>query len=137
MNHKRTFILIDLLLIIVMLSYVAYCWYSGYLTPLVREKINMPLYTIGNKTFSESLQKGKKKMKVGPLPGNFYTGSIAFNQINDARQYLIETRKIANGWRIYQLSGDFTHDTYFVNGKIRTNKALLVIKDVTAENDST
>jgi hypothetical protein len=101
--------------------------FSSFATPLRRETIQTPIYTIGDGNYSRALDDGKNIVKFGPLPLGLYTGGIAFDNQEDAWNHLREVGKQNDGWGVYRLSGDFDLDTYQTGARRYTDKSLLVI----------
>ena len=79
---------------------------KNYATPLQRDNIAVPLYTVGDANYAAALAEGKNIVKFGRLPFGIYQGGLAFKNPLDAREYLRRIGKEAD-WGVYQLSGDF------------------------------
>ena len=99
---------------------------KNYATPVQRDNINVPLYTIGDENYAAALKNGKNIVKFGRLPFGIYPGGLAFDDPLDAQEYLRSIGKESD-WGVYQLSGDYELDTKLVNGKRCTTESLLVI----------
>ena len=108
-----------------------YFWFDQYRQPIVRQVVNEPLYTVGSVEYSKALKEGKRVIEFGPLPGSaFYAGGLAFKQPEEALVWLKSSGRYEEGWRVYELSGDFAMDTHLVRGLPFTNKTLLVNREV-------
>ena len=107
----------------------------NYATPLQRNNVAVPVYTVGDANYATALSEGKNVVKFGRLLFGIYPGGLAFNNPGDAREYLRRIDKEAD-WGVYQLSGDFELDTIAVNGKRYTNRSLLVIGGVGKNEES-
>ena len=108
-----------------------YFWFEQYQIPTVRGTIESPLFTVAGPDYAMAISAGKEVVSYGPLPGSaFYPGRLAFKQPEEALAWLKSTGKIDEGWKVYQLSGDFQLDTHLVRGLAHTNKTLLVSREV-------
>lgn len=108
-----------------------YFWFQQYQEPVVRAEISEHLFTVRSSSASRALSEGKKVVEYGPLPGMaFYAGALAFKQPEEALVWLKSTGKYEEGWRVFELSGDFSLDTHLVRGLPHTNKTLLVCREV-------
>ncbi len=106
-------------------------WFEEYRKPVVRAVVSEPLFTVGGADYVKALSQGKKVVEFGPLPGSaFYAGGLAFKQPEEALVWLKTTGKYEQGWRVFELSGDFELDTHLVRGLSYTNKTLLVSREV-------
>lgn len=94
-------------------------------TPVVRETIIAPIYTIGEvKGYGEALAAGKRVVKFGPMFWGLYPGGLAFETADVAHAYLSDQGLDHNKWSVFSLSGDYNIDA--TEGF--TNKSLLVLK---------
>lgn len=108
-----------------------YFWFEKYREPVVRTVVEEPLYTVGGANYSTALKEGRKVVEYGPLPGSaFYAGGLAFKQPEEALVWIKSAGKYDEGWRVFELSGDFALDTHLVRGLPYTNKTLLVSREV-------
>lgn len=108
-----------------------YFWFEAYRIPTIREEVAEPLFTVASAEYDQALAEGKPVIQYGPLPGSaFYAGGLAFKQPEEALVWLKTTGKYDEGWRVYQLSGDFTLDTHLIRGLSFTNKTLLICKTI-------
>ena len=108
-----------------------YFWYQQYQQPVLRTEVTEQLFTVDTSDVAKAVEEGKKVVEFGPLPGSaFYAGVPAFKQPEEALVWLKSTGKYEQGWRVFELSGDFTLDTHLVRGLPYTNKTLLVNKEV-------
>jgi hypothetical protein len=108
-----------------------YFWFEQYQIPTVRSEIATPLFTVAGPDYAMAISEGKEVISYGPLPGSaFYPGCLAFKQPEEALAWLKSTGKKEEGWRVYQLSGDYQLDTHLVRGLAHTNKTLLVSREV-------
>ncbi len=106
-------------------------WYQEYQQPVLRAEVAEPLYTVDTSSVAKALEEGKKVVELGPLPGSaFYAGVPAFKQPEEALVWLKSTGKYDEGWRVFELSGDYTLDTHLVRGLPYTNKTLQINKEV-------
>ena len=103
--------------------------FKHYATPMRRDNINVPVYTVGDANYAAALNEGKNIVKFGRLPFGIYPGGIAFDDPLQARENLKEIGKEAD-WDVYQLSGDFALDTKPIESRRYTNKSLLVVRRV-------
>jgi len=111
-----------------------YFWYQQYQEPVLRTEVAESLFTVDSPAVAQSVKEGKKVVELGPLPGSaFYAGVLAFKQPEEALVWLKSTGKYEEGWRVFELSGDFTLDTHLVRGLPYTNKTLLVNREVALE----
>lgn len=123
--------------IVVLLSVALITWLGvkDALTPIKREYVQEPIFTIGDLTYAEALAQGKSVVKFGPAFWGMYPGGIAFNSAKEAEDYIKNNKELLNtfseGWGIYELSGDFALDTDKDGDRHYTNKSLFVIKTIT------
>lgn len=102
---------------------------SRYATPLQRENIQQPLYTVGDENYAAALGAGKNVVKFGRLPGGIYPGGLAFATPDAASEYLRSIGK-ENTWGVYMLSGDYEMDSEDHAGQRHTTVSLVVIEAV-------
>jgi hypothetical protein len=95
--------------------------------PLVRRVVETPIYTIGDADFAVALNKNRSVRKLGPLPLGLYRGGVAFNSVKAARRYLRESGHEADGWGVYELSGDYELDTQEIDGRRYITRTMLVL----------
>jgi len=108
-----------------------YFWFEEYRKPTIRAVVSEPLFTVAGSDYSMALNAGKKVVEFGPLPGSaFYAGGLAFKQPEEALVWLKDTGRYDQGWRVFELTGDFELDTHLVRGLPHTNKTLLVSREV-------
>ncbi len=108
-----------------------YFWFDEYRKPTIRAEVNEPLFTVAGGDYSKALNEGRKVVEFGPLPGSaFYAGGLAFKQPEEALVWLKSAGKYDQGWRVFELTGDFALDTHLVRGLPYTNKTLLVSREV-------
>lgn len=108
-----------------------YFWYQHYQQPTLRSEISEPLYTVDSSNVVKAVAEGQKVVELGPLPGSaFYAGALAFKQPEEALVWLKSTGKYDEGWRIFELSGDFSLDTHLIRGLPYTNKTLQISREV-------
>lgn len=106
-------------------------WLQEYQIPTIRTEVNEPLYTVADADYDKALSEGRQVIQYGPLPGSaFYAGGLAFRQPEEALVWLKSTGKYDEGWRVYELSGDFGLDTHLIRGLPFTNKTLQVSKTI-------
>lgn len=106
-------------------------WYQGYQQPILRSEVTERLYTVDNSTVAKAVAEGRHIVELGPLPGSaFYAGVPAFQQPEEALVWLKTTGKYEQGWRVFELSGDYTLDTHLVRGLPFTNKTLQITREV-------
>jgi hypothetical protein len=106
-------------------------WYQEYQQPILRSEVKEPLYTVDSSTVAKAVADGKTMVEFGPLPGSaFYAGAPAFQQPEEALVWLKSNGKYDQGWRVFELSGDFTLDTHLVRGLPYTNKTLQISREV-------
>ncbi len=98
------------------------------LTPLARDRIDNPIYAVGEATGLEDDLKRAHIVVFGPAFWGQYPGTRVFASIDSAERYLVENNKVMDGWVIYQLSGDFVLDTYLENGQPHLNKSLVITR---------
>jgi len=95
-------------------------------TPINRNDISSPIYTIGDKSYELALKENKAVVKFGPMFMGMYPGGLAFSNPEAARKYMIENDWDVKKWDVYQLSGDYDRDVR--NGHI--DKSLRVLNKV-------
>ena len=123
--------------IAVLLTVALITWFGvkDALTPIKREHVQEPVFTIGDLTYAEALAKGKNVIKFGPAFWGMYPGGIAFTNAKEAEDYIKSNTELLNtfseGWGIYELSGDFALDTDKSGDRHYTNKSLFVIRTIT------
>lgn len=106
-------------------------WYQQYQQPTLRTEVAEPLYTVDSSLVAKAVAEGKSMVEFGPLPGSaFYAGVPAFPQPEEALVWLKSTGKYEQGWRVFELSGDYTLDTHLVRGLPFTNKTLKINREV-------
>ncbi|HQR06609.1 MAG TPA: hypothetical protein PLN21_07290 [Gemmatales bacterium] len=106
-------------------------WYQQYHQPTLRTEVAVPMYTVESSAVSKAIADGKQVVEFGPLPGSaFYAGAPAFHQPEEALVWLKSTGKYEQGWRVFELSGDYTLDTHLVRGLPFTNKTLQINREV-------
>ena len=106
-------------------------WYQQYQQPTLRSEVSEPLYTVDSSAVAKAVSEGKPVVEFGPLPGSaFYAGAPAFQQPEEALVWLKSTGKYDQGWRVFELSGDYTLDTHLVRGLPYTNKTLQISREV-------
>lgn len=106
-------------------------WYQQYQQPTLRSEVSEPLFTVDSSAVAKAVAEGKRVVEFGPLPGSaFYAGMPAFQQPEEALVWLKSTGKYEQGWRVFELSGDYTLDTHLVRGLAYTNKTLQINKEV-------
>lgn len=128
---KTSLRLIAALAILVGCGVGLYFWFEEYRKPTIRAEVAEPLFTVAGADYSKALNEGKKIVEFGPLPGSaFYAGGLAFKQPEEALVWLKSSGKFDQGWRVFELSGDFALDTHLVRGLPYTNKTLLVNREV-------
>ncbi|HMO37342.1 MAG TPA: hypothetical protein PKA06_14990 [Gemmatales bacterium] len=112
-------------------GYGIYQWFEQYKIPTIRTEVAAPIYTVASPEDIQAISEGKAVVQFGPMPGNaYYAGGLAFRQPEEALLWLRETGKYEEGWRVYELSGDYEMDTHLVRGLPHTNKTLLFVKQV-------
>lgn len=123
--------------IIFILIVVLAIFYTGVkdsLSPLQREQINNPIFTIGDINYKRALKEGKNIVKFGPMFWGIYPGGIVFSTPQKAKNYIQNNSKLlskfSSGWAIYKLSGDMDFDATLVNNNQYLNKSLLVVEAV-------
>ena len=57
---------------------------NNYATPVQRNDIQRPLYTVGDPNYAVALDEGKNIVKFGRLPFGIYPGGLAFDDPQDA-----------------------------------------------------
>ena len=124
--RRRLFIFLALFVVAVV---VGGLFLKNYVTPTIRTEINTQLLTVGDENYSVALAGDKKIVKFGRLPFGIYPGGVAFDDADEAAEYLEEIGKVESGWKVYVLSGDFELDTILAGERRFTNKSLLVIKE--------
>lgn len=98
-------------------------------TPLVRNAVTLPIYTIGEtKGYGQALSSGKHVVKFGPMFWGIYPGGLAFKNADATHAYMVKKGLDRNNWSVFVLSGDYALDAT----KGFTNKSLLVLKQYTA-----
>lgn len=108
-----------------------YFCFEKYQQPTLRSDITVPVYTVESSKVSQAIAEGKQVVEYGPLPGSaFYAGAPAFQQPEEALVWLKTTGKYEQGWRVFELSGDFNLDTHLVRGLPFTNKTLRINREV-------
>jgi hypothetical protein len=113
-----------------------YQWFEKYKIPTIRAEVQAPLYTVAHPDEIKAIQEGRQVVQFGPMPGNaYYAGGLAFKQPEEALVWLKSTGKYEEGWRVYELSGDYEIDTHLVRGLPHTNKTLLFVKEVPMQGD--
>ncbi len=135
MSRKRSRRIVVAFVIFVAVVGISGLALKNYATPMQRDNIAVPLYTVGDANYAAALNEGKNIVKFGRLPFNMYSGGLAFSKPLDAREYLRSVGK-EEDWGVYLLSGDFELDTKLVNGERYTTKSLLVIDRVGKNEDS-
>lgn len=106
-------------------------WYQNYQQPTVRTEVTEPLFTVDSSAVAKAVAEGKIMVEFGPLPGSaFYAGAPAFQQPEEALVWLKSNGKLELGWRVFELTGDFTLDTHLVRGLPYTNKTLKISREV-------
>ena len=82
---------------------------SNYATPLRRQDIEKPLYTVGDENDSKTLDAGKNVVQFGRMIGGIYLGGLAFQTPEAAHQHLqsIGRKEV---WGVYVLSGNYDRD---------------------------
>lgn len=120
------------IILIIFISVIIWLGMRDTFTPFVRENITKPIYTIGDLNYEKGLKSNKKVVKFGPAFWGIYPGGLAFQSINEAKEYFEAEKdnfyKINEKWAIYVLSGDFEKDTTETENNSYINKSLLVIK---------
>jgi hypothetical protein len=112
-----------------------YQWFERYKIPTIRAEVQAPLYTVAHPDDVKAAPEGQA-VQFGPMPGNaYYAGGLAFRQPEEALVWLKDTGKYEEGWRVYELSGDYELDTHLVRGLPHTNKTLLYVKQVNMQGD--
>lgn len=82
---------------------------SNYATPLRRQDIEKPLYTVGDENDWKALDAGKNVVQFGRMIGGIYLGGLAFQTPEAAHQHLqsIGRKEV---WGVYVLSGNYDRD---------------------------
>lgn len=111
-------------------SVVVWAGVKDALHPISRKDIQAPIFTLGDGTYLEALNTGKRVVKFGPLFWGAYPGGLAFADADKAAAYLYNHKSefdhISSGWRVYQLSGEFELDTYAVGEQHYLAHSLLI-----------
>lgn len=102
-------------------------------SPWVRGGVAIPVFTIGDESFSRDLAKGKKVAKYGPMFFGLYHGGLAFPMIEDAANYLRSENKDLSKWGVFLLSGDYLLDVDRTGNEHHINKTLLVINQANVQ----
>ncbi len=119
----------------VMALFVGFSSLSRYATPLQRENIQQPLYTVGDENYAAALGDGKNVVKFGRLPGGIYPGGLAFSTPDAASEHLRSIGK-EDTWGVYMLSGDDEMDSEDYAGQRHTTVSLLVVEEVDVIEES-
>jgi hypothetical protein len=125
------------LAVFVALGIISGIAFNSFATPVRRENIQTPIFTIGDETYATALNDGRSVVKFGALPFGLYSGGMAFDNDQDARNCLAEFGHPDDGWGVYRLSGDFQLDTYAAGGRTYTNKSLLVVERSIRDDEAT
>ena len=99
---------------------------SFWFDPFERQDIQQPLYTVCDRDTAEALASGRAVTRWGRLPLGLHPGCRAFSNAREAIDYLQARGKLADGWAVYSLSGDFGQDTYQVGQQRWTTRTLRV-----------
>ncbi len=125
---KKCFVAIG---VVLMLAVVVWFGARDCFSPMNRENVQLPIYTIGDSGYGTALQEGKNIVKFGPAFWGLYPGGLAFKDVLSAEKYMKGNRqlldKFSEGWAVYRLSGDFTLDTYVRGEGYYINRSLLVV----------
>ncbi|WP_448215697.1 hypothetical protein [Endozoicomonas sp. 2B-B] len=119
-------------LLILIIAIAAIVWFGvmDSITPLVREDITHPIFTIGDASYQSALSEGKNIIKFGPMFWGLYPGGLAFKSAREATAFMqnnqSELDKFASGWAVYELTGDFEMDTHSSGQHRYLNQSLLV-----------
>ena len=105
------------------------------LTPVVREDIRTPIYTLGDGSYQQALAQQKQVLKFGPMFWGQYPGGLAFTDAEQALHYLKQNPQEfsdSSEWGVYQLSGDLERDVDYngYSGQLHIRHSLLVIKQI-------
>lgn len=79
-------------------------------TPMVRSSPRYPIYTLGDADDARRLAQGERIVKLGPCLFGLYSGTLAFDSLQDAQDYLGARGLNKQQWQIFRLSGDFRLD---------------------------
>ncbi|WP_419810586.1 hypothetical protein [Bacterioplanoides sp.] len=120
------------LLVITVLAIVVWLGVKDALTPVVRDNIGTPIYTLGDSSYQQALAQQKQVLKFGPLFWGQYPGGLAFTSAEQALQYLRQNPEEfpdSSEWGVYQLSGDLERDVNYngATGQLHIRHSLLVI----------
>lgn len=96
-------------------------------SPWVRGAVAIPIFTVGDESFSRDLAKGEKVIKYGPMFFGLYHGGRAFAMVSEAVEYLESENKDLSKWGVYLLAGDYLLDVDRTGPEHHINKTLLVI----------
>ncbi|WP_422473773.1 hypothetical protein [Endozoicomonas sp. ALB032] len=123
-------------LIILTAVLAAIVWFGvmDSFSPLAREDITHPVFTIGDASYQSALSEGKNIIKFGPMFWGLYPGGLAFKSAREATAFMqnnqSELDKFASGWAVYELTGDFEMDTHSSGQHRYLNQSLLVRRRV-------
>lgn len=119
-----------LISLIIVLAVTVWLEVKGSFTPLVREDITKPIFTIGDTRYHSALSEGKNVIKFGPMFWGLYPGGLAFKSVEEAIAFMqnnqSEQDELSSGWAVYELTGDFELDTYRSHEYRYLNQSLLV-----------
>ncbi len=124
---KRFLIPLSLIIFIVVAAWVDIQRNS---VPMIRPYPLHPVYTISAPDDAVSLAQGKTIIKLGPCLFGLYSGTIAFQSITQAKDFMGLQGYEPEKWRIFQLSGDYQLDV--TDGVL--NKTLQLSREVTTSD---
>ncbi|WOG27275.1 hypothetical protein [Endozoicomonas sp. 8E] len=67
-----------LIILIIVLAAIVWFGVMDSFSPLVREDITHPIFTIGDASYQSALSEGKSIIKFGPVFWGLYPGGLAF-----------------------------------------------------------
>jgi hypothetical protein len=116
--------------IVVSLTIVGWLGLKDVFTPLQRDNIDKPIYTIGDLNYEKAISAGKKVVKFGPAFWGIYPGGLAFEDVSKAEAFFKAQKQkfsaVSSDWGIYKLSVDFKLDTVKNGELFYLNKSLFV-----------
>ncbi|WP_024871590.1 hypothetical protein [Tolumonas lignilytica] len=99
--------------------------------PMIRASPAHPVYTISSPDDAAALASGHPVIKLGPCLFGLYPGAIAFQSVQQAKDFMGLKGYGAEKWKIFQLSGDYQLDV--TDGVL--NKTLQLSREVTTSDN--